>query len=204
MNLISEEPKIYTIDNMLTEEECQHFIDISNEKFQRSLVTGNDGNFVSHQRTSQNYWLPHNKDDITLKVAKKIAALVNYPLENAEMFQIIYYTKGQEYYNHCDGWHFDKSEESKRCLLRGGQRMVTALVYLNNVEEGGATKFTKLNISVSPERGKLLVFYNCKKGTNIVDTRSEHTGMNVLSGEKYAFNLWFRQQPLNTEYIHKY
>lgn len=204
MNLLSEDPKIYTIDKFLSDEECQHFIDISREKFQRSLVTSNEGNFASTQRTSQNYWLPHDKDEITLRIAKKIAVLVNYPLDNAEMYQIIYYTKNQQYYNHCDGWHFNKSDESKMCLLRGGQRMVTALVYLNDVEAGGGTLFSKLNISVAPKRGKLLVFYNCKDRTNVINTMTEHAGTQVIEGEKYAFNLWFRQQSLNTEYIHPY
>ena len=204
MNHISQDPKIYTIDDYLTEEECQHFIKISENKFERSLVTGNDSNFVSEQRSSQNYWLPHDKDEITLRVATKISELVNYPLENAEMFQVIYYGKNQEYYNHCDSWHFDGSEESKRCLLRGGQRMVTALVYLNDVENGGETKFTRLNISVYPKKRKLLVFHNCKEGTNILNPMSEHAGTSIIKGEKYAFNLWFRQQSLNKNYIHPY
>jgi prolyl 4-hydroxylase len=137
-------------------------------------------------------------------VAKKISELVNYPLENAEMYQVIYYSKDQEYYNHCDSWHFNKSEESKRCLLHGGQRMITALVYLNDVEEGGETKFSKLNIPVSPKKGRLLVFHNCKEGTNIINTMTEHAGTAVVKGEKYAFNLWFRQQALTKQYIHEY
>ena len=48
----------------------------------------------------------------------------------------------------------------------GGQRMKTALVYLNDVESGGGTKFTKLNMEVNAEKGKLLVFENVHSGTN--------------------------------------
>ena len=34
----------------------------------------------------------------------------------------------------------------------GGQRLWTALCYLNDVEEGGETRFTKLNIAVKPKK----------------------------------------------------
>ena len=204
MNLISENPKIYTIDNILTDEECQHFINLSKDKFGRALVTTDDGSVVSKQRSGQNYWMCHDHDEIVFKVAKKISELVNYPLENAEKFQIIYYSKTQEYHSHYDGWLFNKSETTTRCLLQGGQRMITALVYLNDVESGGETRFSNLNISVSPKKGRILVFHNCHEGTNIINPMSEHAGTPVKKGEKYAFNLWFRQQPINTPYIHSY
>ena len=65
-----------------------------------------------------------------------------------------------EYKAHYDSWDHDGSEKTLRCIKYGGPRMLTALVYLNKPEEGGATKFTKLNIDVSPTIGKLLVFVN--------------------------------------------
>lgn len=204
MNLIHDDPKIYTIEDYLTPEECQHFISISQDKLKQALVSGNDKGFVSQGRTGQNCWVHHKTDEITTRVAKQIADLVGYPMENAESFQLIYYDQEQEYRNHYDAWKFDQSEKSARCLLKGGQRMVTALVYLNDVEEGGATKFTKLNISVAPKKGKILVFHNCFPGTNEVHPLSEHAGTPVIKGEKYAFNLWFRQQSRAIDYTHQY
>jgi prolyl 4-hydroxylase len=203
-NIINTDPQIYTIDNFLSDEECEHFINISKDKFTQALVSGNNGGLLSTNRTGKNCWINHDNDDITLKVAKRISELVDYPLENAESFQIIHYDKSQQYYNHCDGWLFNNSEKSNRCLLNGGQRMVTALVYLNNVEKGGETRFTKLDINIEPDKGKLLVFHNCYKDTNIVHKLSEHSGMPVIEGEKYAFNLWFRQQSRDKLYKYNY
>ena len=145
--------------------------------------------------------MSHNTDDITLRIANKICKLVEYPIENAESFQVIYYDKTQEYRNHYDAWKFDGSDKSRRCLIRGGQRMVTALVYLNDVEKGGATKFTKLDISVEAKKGRILVFHNHENNTNTVHPLSEHAGTPVIEGEKYAFNLWFRQQDRKKDYI---
>ena len=126
-------------------------------------------------------------------IGEKIAEQVGIPLENAEAYQVIYYDKTQEYRQHYDGWLFDGSEKSRRNMKYGGQRMKTALVYLNDVNAGGGTKFTKLNLEVNAEKRKLLVFENVYSGTNKRHELSEHAGMPVIEGEKWAFNLWFRE-----------
>lgn len=194
MEIINNSPKVYIINNFLTDEECEHFINISKDNIKPALVSGDKEGYVSNGRTGQNCWLKHNFDSITKSVANKISEEVGIPIENAEAFQIIYYDKNQEYKQHYDGWLFDGSEKSKRNMKYGGQRMKTALVYLNDVESGGGTKFTKLNMEVNAEKGKLLVFENVHSGTNKRHELSEHAGMPVIEGEKWAFNLWFREE----------
>ena len=194
MKIINNSPKVYIINNFLTDKECDHFINISRNQIKPALVSGDKEGYVSNGRTGQNCWLKHNFDDITKSVANKISKEVGIPIENAEAFQIIYYDKTQEYKQHYDGWLFDDSEKSKRNMKYGGQRMKTALVYLNDVESGGGTKFTKLNLEVNAEKRKLLVFENVHSGTNKRHELSEHAGMPVIEGEKWAFNLWFREE----------
>lgn len=193
MNVLSESPKIYTINNFLSDIECNHFINISKDKMQKALVSGDTTGMISNGRTGKNCWVQHNFDAITKNIAEKISKLVKIPLENAESYQIIYYDLNGEYRQHYDGWLFDNSEKSLRNMKYGGQRLITALVYLNDVESGGGTKFTKLNLEVNSEKGKLLVFENVHAGTNLRHELSEHAGMPVLKGEKWAFNLWFRE-----------
>ncbi len=62
------------------------------------------------------------------------------------------------------------------------------------MKKGGHTEFPKLNISVPPEKGKLLVFHNCNAGTDVRHQLSLHAGRPVEEGEKWAFNLWFRAE----------
>jgi prolyl 4-hydroxylase len=196
INNLHNDPEIYTIENLLTDDECDHFINISKNNFEQSLVadpTGRTRGVQSKGRTSENTWIKHNHDEITLRIANKIANLVKMPLENAESFQVVHYNVSQEYRPHYDSWEHNYSEKTLRNMEKGGARLKTALVYLNNVEEGGATKMTKLNIAVSPEKGKLLVFNNTLKDSHNRHHLSEHAGMPVLKGEKYIFNLWFRE-----------
>ena len=105
--LIHEDPEIYTMDNFLTKEECQHFIDISKDKFKRSIVADDKGGKgkISDGRTSDNTWIKHDHDSITFTIANKIANLVNIPLENAESFQVVHYDETQQYRQHYDGWN---------------------------------------------------------------------------------------------------
>jgi prolyl 4-hydroxylase len=189
----NNDPLVLTIDNCLTVDECNHMIQISKPKMARSLVSNNKEGVESASRTSLNAWIQHDYDEITLRIGKKIANIVGIPLENAEAYQVLHYDINGEYRNHYDSWEHDGSEKTLRCMKYGGARLKTALVYLNDVEEGGSTRLNRLNIDVLPKQGKLLIFENTYVGTNKKHPLSEHAGMPVIKGEKYAFNLWFKE-----------
>ena len=85
-------------------------------------------------------------------------------------------------------------QKTLRCMKWGGARIKTALCYLNDVQNGGGTKMTKLNITIPAEKGKVLVFQNTISNDNHNrHPLSEHAGLPVEEGEKYAFNLWFKE-----------
>ena len=193
-NMLSNDPGVYTIDNYVTKEECQHMIELALPTLERSVVSDDKGGYQSAGRTSRTSWIDHFHDEITTKLANKISKTVGIPIENAEKFQVVHYNETNEYRAHYDSWDNDGSEKSIRCVKYGGPRILTALVYLNEVERGGATRFTKLNKNVDPELGKLLVFENVHKNTIDKHYYSEHAGMPVIKGEKYIFNLWFRER----------
>ena len=193
MFIHNKEPNVFTIDNFLTQEECNHMINISKPHMKSSLVSHANKGTESKGRTSSNAWIQHNHDEITKSIGEKIARIVGLPLENAEAYQVIHYGPGGEYRRHYDSWEHNGSEKTHRCMKYGGARLKTALVYLNGVEEGGSTNLNRINVDVSPKQGKLLVFDNTYNGTNIKHPLSEHAGMPVIKGEKYAFNLWFKE-----------
>ena len=56
------------------------------------------------------------------------------------------------------------------------------------------TRFTKLNINVKTESGKLLVFENTHEDGYTKHLQSEHAGTPVVKGKKYILNLWFRHK----------
>jgi prolyl 4-hydroxylase len=193
INVLNQDPLIFTIDNFLSSQDCGHLIKISKPNLQQALVSDNKTGVKSSGRTGSNCWIKKDTDKITKKIANNISKLVNIPLENSENFQVVYYGLDQRYNPHFDAYEKNDSEKCKRCLKYGGQRILTALLYLNNVEEGGGTGFPSLGIECKAEKGKLLVFNNCIKNTTDVHPKSLHAGLPVESGEKYATNLWFRE-----------
>lgn len=60
---------------------------------------------------------------------------------------------GQHFLSHEDGF------PANIALDKGYQRRATLLVYLNDVPQGGTTKFDHLGLGVQPEKGKALLFF---------------------------------------------
>ena len=67
------------------------------------------------------------------------------------------------------------------------RRLVVAMVYLNDVEEGGETAFYHQNIKVKPEKGKMVIFP--PYFTHM------HKGMRPISNDKYICNFYMGVKP---------
>lgn len=186
-------PSVWLFENFASAEELSALMEAAWEKLRPAEVSGDGGGYLSPGRSGSNCWIEHDHSALTLQLAQRISKLVKIPLQQAESFQIVHYGPGQEYKPHFDAWDED-SDRGRRCMERGGQRLITALLYLNHVEAGGATGFPKLGIDVRPLPGNLLLFHNCYAGTNRKHENSLHGGMPVTAGEKWAANLWFRER----------
>jgi prolyl 4-hydroxylase len=157
----------------------------------RAGVVLDEGFKPSEGRTGSNHWLKYDEDDVVKSIGERIADIVGLPLENAESMQIIHYGTEQEYRPHFDAFNLSLARGQKAAQW-GGQRLVTALVYLNKVEGGGATQFPKLGITVPASPGRMVIFHNTTEDISGPHPLSLHAGMPVEAGEKWAFNLWFR------------
>ena len=82
-----------------------------------------------------------------MKTCLRVAEVVGLPLEQAESLQVLHYSQDQEYAPHYDAWDA-ATERGRRCMIKGGQRMVTCLLYLSDVEDGGGTSFPNLEMEV--------------------------------------------------------
>jgi len=204
MEMIHHDPKIYTIEGVISSEECQHFREISAEYMERSMVSSLDAEekkkgALDKRRTSRNCWVKHNYSATTMSVAKRISELVQMPIENAESFQVLHYNITQEYQPHMDT--FDPETKLGRSYLgKSGQRILTVLAYLSDVEEGGETEFPNIEKKVQPALGKIAVFHDCHEGTDTPHSGSLHGACPVISGEKWAFNLWYRKHRVEEEH----
>lgn len=194
--ILCNDPLVYIIDDFFDVTEGQHLIRTAQDKMRRAKVSSDTEAKLSNGRTNSLAWLPHTHDMVVTNLGMRIAKEVGIPLKNAESLQVIHYALQQEYRAHFDAYDIN-TVRGQRCTKRGGQRLVTALGYVNTPEGGGSTYFPRLDINVAAKPGRLLVFENVIRGTTDVHPKSKHAGMPVTQGEKWAFNLWFHEREYN-------
>ncbi|WP_339899507.1 2OG-Fe(II) oxygenase [uncultured Gilvimarinus sp.] len=195
--ILSQEPFVAVFDDYVSGLEINTLKSLASEQFKQALVSGAQGGVASARRSGSNCWIKHHINPVVSGLSVRVSKLLGVPLTNAESLQMIHYGPTQEYAAHFDAWD-PATERGERCMAKGGQRLVTCLLYLNDVAAGGATGFPELNIEVTARRGRLLLFYNCYSGTNMRHPGSLHGGLPVVSGEKWACNIWFRERPVQT------
>ena len=191
---VNAKPLIAYIDAFISEQDCADIIALAQDRMQRAWVSGTSGGKYSDGRTNSVAWIPHAETPRLYEIARSITELVDMPLEHAENFQVIHYPAGTQYRAHYDAYDL-QTATGIRTLRRGGQRISTTLCYLNSVESGGGTGFPKLDLEITPRAGRLVAFNNCEADTMDRSNLSLHSGNPVKAGEKWAFNLWFRQYP---------
>jgi prolyl 4-hydroxylase len=196
----SLDPLVGVRNNVLSPIECAYLIELAKPHVKRAGVVLDDGYKASEGRTGSNHWLKYDEDDVVQSIGQRIADIVGLPLANAESMQIIHYGPEQEYRPHFDAFNLSLPR-GQRAAKWGGQRLVTALVYLNNVEAGGATQFPKLGITVPATPGRMVIFHNTTHDISGPHPLSLHAGMPVEAGEKWAFNMWFRLQDTTDEFV---
>jgi prolyl 4-hydroxylase len=184
-------PRIVVFAGLLSADECQRFIALARPGLQRSatldLDTGRDE--AHHARTSHGMFLQRGQDDLCRRVEARIAALLDWPVENGEGLQVLRYGPGAEYRPHHD--YFDPARAgTAHTLSRGGQRVASLVMYLNTPECGGATVFPDVGLEVSAVAGNA-VFFSYDRPHPM--TRTLHGGAPVRAGEKWVLTKWLRE-----------
>ncbi|WP_449538554.1 2OG-Fe(II) oxygenase [Ferdinandcohnia sp. Marseille-Q9671] len=184
-----EKPFILHLDNVLTIEECDQLIELSRKRLKPSTVidpkTGEEKAATGRTSKGMSFYLQEN--EFITKIEKRISELTEFPIENGEGLQVLNYGIGEEYKN-----HFDYFPSSKVNPDKGGQRVGTFLIYLNDVSAGGQTVFPKAGVSIVPKKGSAVYFqYGNSRGE--VDRLSLHSSIPVSTGEKWVATKWIRQ-----------
>ena len=181
-------------DNFLSDEECEHIKKQSHSRMTRSAVVGKNFSSVETRiRSSSGTFFDRAEDEIISAIENRVARLTGIPVNHGEGIQILHYTYAQEYQPHFDFFEPQNEEEAKM-LQEPGNRVETLIFYLNDPEEGGATYFPQIKLSIHPKKGSVVRF--CYLGSDgIPDRRSEHAGLPLIKGEKWIATKWLRQRP---------
>lgn len=195
---LNTHPAIFQFDEFMTQAEVFQLLQAAQGQLVRAKVSGENALVTSAGRTGSHCWLEHKHNKVIHSLCKRISRTVGIDLAFAEPLQVIYYGDAQQYRAHYDTWEED-SPAGRQALAVGGQRIVTCLLYLNDVAAGGGTGFPQLDLTVDARKGRMLVFHNCFHGTSLRHPLSLHGGLPVEAGEKYAVNLWFHARNYQQE-----
>ena len=127
-------------------------------------------------------------------VQLRLSKLTGIPLSHAEPLQGQRYAPGQEFRPHTDTFNPGGADFFLNCA-EAGQRSWTAMIYLNEPDDGGATRFKAIGKTIQPETGKLILWNNLLPDGSPNDA-TIHQGMKVRRGTKYVLTQWYRQHPL--------
>ncbi|CAN7285612.1 2OG-Fe(II) oxygenase [Variovorax paradoxus] len=185
-------PRVVVFGNLVSPEECEGLIAAARVRLARSLTveTRTGGEVLNVDRTSEGMFFERGENDIVARLEQRIAALLRWPVEFGEGLQILRYAPGAQYRPHYD--YFDPGEPGTPTILkRGGQRVATLVMYLQEPGQGGATTFPDVGLEVAPVRGTG-VFFSYEEPDPA--TRTLHGGAPVLAGEKWVATKWLRER----------
>ncbi len=182
--------ELFIVRRFLDPELCLELIERIDLERRPSTIADDIGD--AQFRTSETCDLV-GPDPVIARVDDAVCELLGLPPELGELIQGQRYAPGQEFKAHTDTFEPMGPDYYEHCATRGN-RSWTAMVYLNEPEDGGATRFKTIGKIVQPETGKLLAWNNL-----LADGRPNpatlHQGMKVRKGTKYILTKWFRERP---------
>ena len=132
-------------------------------------------------------------DPVVQAVERRLAMFTGLDPAHGEPLQGQRYAVGQEFKGHTDYFEPTGIDYDRYCSV-AGNRTWTVMVYLNQPEAGGATRFKAIDKIVQPETGKL-VTWNNRRPDGTLNPATLHHGMKVRSGVKYVITKWYRERP---------
>jgi prolyl 4-hydroxylase len=185
--LPAEKADIFALGGFMSESECARMRGLIDQvaKPSQAFSISYSSAFRTSYSGDVDPW-----DPFVRKIQRRFDDLLGIPGEYGETIQGQRYLPGQEFRSHCDWFHTEADYWDKEAA-RGGQRSWTAMVFLNDVEEGGMTDFKALGFSIQPTTGVLLTWNNANpKGE--VNKWTLHAATPVVKGSKYIITKWYR------------
>ena len=186
--LPTDKAEIFAVGEFFAPEECGRLMSIIDAVAQPSPLF-DSAVYGSDYRTSYSGNVDAY-DPFIVKLQRRIDDLLGIDPRNGETIQGQRYMPGQQFQPHTD-WFPPNTTYSEREMARGGQRSFTAMAFLNPVEEGGATHFSRLRIGIEPRPGVLLIWNNADEEGR-PNPWTIHAGTPVKKGVKHIITKWYR------------
>lgn len=192
--LPSDKIELFQLRNFASPDLCRRLIElIEKDRRPSTLADAGDDHYF---RTSETCDLEPEEPAVR-EMEAMLAALNGIDPAYGEPLQGQRYDVGQEFKPHCDYFNRGGRDWDKYCAV-AGQRTWTFMVYLKEVDAGGATRFKAVKKTFQPETGKLVCWNNMRPDGR-ENPNTIHHGMKVRLGVKYVITKWYRELPWGWE-----
>ena len=187
--------RLRIIENFLTQEQCNQFIELAKNRLQKSLAwdVATGSSKEDAYRNSEQTFFSLGENELVREIEQKIESITGVPVENGEGLQLVHYYAGGFYKPHWD--YFDYAyEPNANALNRGGQRIITFLIYLNDNNAG--TYFPIHDLMIKPKAGRAIVWLNVNNSRDgkDIDNSTYHEGVAVPQNEsKWILTKWLHE-----------
>jgi prolyl 4-hydroxylase len=181
---------LFTLPGFLPPELSEALVALIDTSRRPSTIA--DANGDEYFRTSETCDLPAD-DPAVQELERLLFELNRIDPAHGEPVQGQRYEAGQEFKAHTDYFEPEGQDYERYCSV-AGQRTWTFMVYLNDVDAGGATRFKEVEKLFRPEQGRL-VCWNNRLPDGTVNPATLHHAMKVRKGLKYVITKWYRERP---------
>lgn len=193
--ILCAEPRIFCIDQFISEAEQAHLLALALERMVPSGKATKD--LLSREQTAftgcSAIFSSVDYDPVMRNIERRIAGVFGKQPSQVEILSVIRYTSQDVYAPHVD--YFDETRLSinQEAGDVAGQRVASFLVYLVAPSKGGETDYQKVGCKVSGVPRMALCHYNVDPNGN-GDPRTVHAGNRVEAGEKYLARTTIRER----------
>ena len=192
---ICEAPRIRIAPDFIAPAICDWLVARNRNKVRPAKMVDSYGatpRFTA-DRTNSDYVIDIVNADVVLTLVRaRLSGFINLPTVAFEPPQMLHYATGQALKPHFD---FLRRGPSDAAADVEGDRILTALIYLNDNYEGGETDFPRAGVRHKGPKGGVIVFANVDPSGR-PDPMTLHAGLAPSRGEKWLLSQWVRDRPI--------
>ncbi|XP_027886106.1 prolyl 4-hydroxylase subunit alpha-1-like isoform X2 [Xiphophorus couchianus] len=188
-----DSPHIVRYHDIVSDRDMEKVKELAKPRLRRATVHDPQTGTLTtaHYRVSKSAWLGAYEHPVVDKINRRIEDITGLDVSTAEDLQVANYGVGGQYEPHFDFGRKDEPDAFEE--LGTGNRIATWLLYMSDVQAGGATVFTDIGAAVQPKKGSAVFWFNLYPSGE-GDYRTRHAACPVLLGNKWVSNKWMHER----------